>query len=294
MSAYNGAVAPGTASNHLRQAKVYLQFSLLYNVDYLAPLKLHSAMYVQYLANTYKAISTVKNYISGVRHWINDHKGDDSGFASSYVASVIKYNAKKSSHVPSRAPPHTVNHLRVLCRFFDYNINIPPVFKAALLLGYACFLRSSNLLSPTVSEWGGPHTLNVSDVIHAPHGLIVILRSSKTIKNGRPVSLHVYRVPNTSCCPVSAWYNYLSISKPALDGPAFMIIAVTPLTPRPLVSFIRVALQEAGVPLYDKFSLHSIRRGAAQAAQEAGADKQSLKTHGTWATDSALNAYLTQ
>lgn len=255
---------------------------------------LQSAMYVQYLANTYKAISTVKNYVSGSRNWINHHKGDDSSFSSSYVAAVMKYNANKSMHIPMRAPPLTINHLRILCKFFDSNTSIPPVFKSALLLGYACFLRSSNLLSPTVAQWGGPHTLNVSDIIPVPYGLVVSLKSSKTIKNGKTVLLHVYRVSDVTYCPVTAWYRYINICKPALHGPAFKINACTPLTARPLVNFIRLALQEAGVPAYNKFSMHSLRRGAAQAARQAGADRQSLKTHGTWATDTALDAYLTQ
>lgn len=249
-------------------------------------------MYVQYLANTYKAISTVKNYLSGVRYWIAHHKGNVSSFSSEYVNSVIKYNMNKSTHVPNQAPPMTLHHLRIVCKFFDSTVNIPPVFKAALLLGYACFLRSSNLLSPTVAEWGGPHTLNVSDVLYVPHGLIVVIRSSKTIRGGKPAFLNVFRIPNNPCCPVVAWHEYCHISKPALSGPAFMINSVTPLTPRPLVNFIRLALEAAGDPLFNRFSLHSLRRGAAQAAQKAGADKIALKAHGTWATDSALNMYL--
>lgn len=251
-------------------------------------------MYVQYLANTYKAMSTVKNYLSGARYWINHHKGDDSSFTSLYVSSVTKFNMSKSTHVPSPAPPLTLRHLSIVCRFFDVNTNIPPVFKAALLLGYSCFLRSSNLLSPTVNEWGGPHTLSVSDVLPVPHGLVVSIRSSKTLKNSIPVLLNVFRNANLSCCPVTAWFIYLRMCKPAISGPAFMINSVTPLTPRPLVNFIRLALQAAGEPLYNRFSLHSLRRGAAQAAQQAGANRKALKVHGTWATDSALNAYLTQ
>lgn len=77
-----------------------------------------------------------------------------------------------------------------------------------------------------------------------------------------------------------------------MNGPAFMINSITPLTARPLVNFIRLALQAAGEPLFNRISLHSKRRGAAQAAEKAGADRDALKAHGTWATDTALNAYL--
>lgn len=108
----------------------------------MAPSKLHAAIYIQYLANTYKSMSTVKNYILGARYWINHHLGDDSSFSSFYVSSVIKYNVAKSSHVNVKAPPLTILHLKLVCKFLDVNKSIPPVFKAALLIGYSCFLRA--------------------------------------------------------------------------------------------------------------------------------------------------------
>lgn len=249
-------------------------------------------MYVQFLANTYKAIATVKNYISGARLWINHHCGDPSSFNTLYVSSVVKFNANKSTHVPAKAPPLTIKHLAIVCRFLDAHPNIPPVFKAALLIGYSCFLRGSNLLSPTVEQWGGPHTLNVSDIISTPSGLLVSINSSKTIKFGNPVHLNVYPVRNTLCCPVAAWHVYLKLCNPSIAGPAFMINPVTPLTARPLINFIRVALEAAGEPMYQLFTLHSLRRGAAQAAQKAGATRTALKYHGTWNSDSGLNAYI--
>lgn len=266
----------------------------MYNVNYIAPSLLHAAMYVQYLANTYKAIATVKNYISGARFWINHHCGNDISFASFYVTSVVKFNATNSTHVPNKAPPLTVNQIAIVCRFLDFYSSIPVVFKAALLLGYACFLRGSNLLSPTVSQWGGPHTLYVSDIMTVPSGLVVSIRSSKTIRNGKPVRLHVYRVHDSNCCPVQAWHKYLRVSKPSSTGPAFMINHITPLTTRPLINIIRLALQNAGEPMYNSYTLHSLRRGAAQAAQKGGADRHSIKAHGTWSTDSGVNAYLSQ
>lgn len=47
VNAYNSAVAPGTAVNRLRQAKVYVKFCLVYKVNFLSPSKLYAAMYVQ-------------------------------------------------------------------------------------------------------------------------------------------------------------------------------------------------------------------------------------------------------
>lgn len=249
-------------------------------------------MYVQFLANTYAAPNTVKNYISGARHWINFHCGNDSAFASLEAQAVLKYNISKSTHVPSQALPLQPIDIVNICAFIDANPAVPLACKPAILIGYFCFLRASNLLSVSLTQWGGPHTLSVSDIISTHSGLLVCIRSTKTLKNQKPVMLTVYPVPHNSCCPVRAWHQYLTRVNPSLHSPAFMIDSVTPLTPRPLVDIMRLALKTAGHKNSDRISMHSLRRGAAQAAKRGGASHAALKAHGTWATDAALNTYL--
>lgn len=249
-------------------------------------------MFIQFLANTYAAPSTLKNYVSGARHWIRSHCGNDLAFASHEAHDVLKYNITKSTHVPAQAYPLTPADILNVCCYFDANIAIPLACKPAVLIGYLCFLRASNLLSVSASHWGGPHTLLVSDVLVTPAGLVVSIRSSKTLKNNKPVLIHVYPVIDSICCPVRSWCNYVNNVKPSPAGPAFMIDSYTPLTPKPLVNLMRLALTAAGHKDSDRVSMHSLRRGAAQAAKRGGASNESLKAHGTWATDAALNTYL--
>lgn len=71
-----------------------------------------------------------------------------------------------------------------------------------------------------------------------------------------------------------------------------MIDSVTPLTPKVLVGVMRLALEAAGYKDSHKVTMHSLRRGAAQAADAGGASRQALKDHGTWVTDAGLNSYL--
>lgn len=125
-----------------------------------------------------------------------------------------------------------------------------------------------------------------------PHGLTVCIRSSKTRNNLRPVFLHVYPVSQIQFCPVHAWCVYFDTVKPAPHGPAFMLDSFTPLTPRYMVAIMRLALEAAGYKDSHKVSMHSLRRGAAQAAHQRGASRQALKDHGTWTTDAGLNTYL--
>lgn len=249
-------------------------------------------MFVQFLANTHKAPTTVKNYISGARHWIRHHNGSDAAFSASDTIDVLKSVISKSNHVPNQAPPLTPSHVREVCKFFDNSPYVPLVFKPALLIAYACFLRSSNLLSPTTTAWGGPHTLLVSDIMSHPLGLQVLIRSTKTIKSGHPVMLLVAAGLEPSICPVIAWYTYLNYVNPYPRGPAFVISHSTPLTPKVFVSVLRLALKASKVHDSDLYSIHSIRRGAAQAADRAGAPKQDIKTQGTWSSDAGLHSYV--
>lgn len=292
VTAYEQSVTQGTLSNRRRQAKTYVTFALFYNVNLLFPSVLHAAMFVKYLANSYKAPTTVKNYVSGTRLWLKHHRGSDLSFSTPEVAAVLTSSLNSSTYVPNQAPSLTPNHVSIICNFLDSLSSPLPAVKAALLIGYTCFLRSSNLLSPTVTQWGGPHTLRVADVFNSPPGLTIRLSSSKTIKNSPPVFLAVAPVQNPSTCPVQAWNAYVAFVKPSLYGPAFMLDSVTPLTPKPFVNIIRLALSHASVPNSSSFSIHSLRRGAAQAADAAGASKDELKVHGTWSTDSGLRSYV--
>lgn len=271
-----------------------MRFALEYAVNYLSLSRIELAMYVQYLANTYKAPNTIKNYLSGARHWVNYHAGNDLAFTSSEVQSVLKYNINKSLHVPVQAFPLEPAHIVDICHFIDLHVSIPRAVKPAILIGYLCFLRASNLLSTHISEWGGPHTIAVDDVIIVPHGLTIRIRSSKTRKNLKPVFLNVYPVSQTQLCPVHSGKVYLYTVKPAPRGPAFMLDPFTPLTSKFLVTIMRDALDASGCKDSHRVSMHSLRRGAAQAAQRGGASRQSLKDHGTWRTDAALDTYLRQ
>lgn len=172
-------------------------------------------MFARFLANSFKAPSTTKNYLSGARTWVNNHRGCINSFISSQLNDVIKGIENLSSHIVMQAPPLTPAHIQIICAFIDLSPSIPRAIKPALLLSYATFLRSSNILSPTMSGWGGTHTLKTRDIRPSPVGLYVIVRSSKTIKS-RPVLLEVHSVTNNPMCPVNAWYRYIDYARTML------------------------------------------------------------------------------
>lgn len=182
LATYNDSVSQGTAANRNRQAAVYIKFSLAYNVTVLYPSVLDISMYVRFLANSFKSPMSTKNYIAGAKTWVQNQMGNPQAFSSPQVHDMFQAITKTSDHVPVQAYPLTPQDIGLICAFMDSHPWIPLVCKAALLLAYATFLRSSNVLSPSLSSWGGPHTLKFNDVRPSKSGLFIIDRSSKTLK----------------------------------------------------------------------------------------------------------------
>lgn len=205
-------------------------------------------MYTRFLANSYISPATRNNYLSGARSWIAHHCGNIASFNSPEVAAILKKCSKDSQHVPTQAPPLTPSLLRLICKFLDISPSVPLSVKPALLLAYFCFLRASNVVSPSLQTWGGPHTLRVSDIIITPQLLSVYIRSTKMFAAPIPVVIHIRPSSDESVCPLQAWLKYITIVRPCPSGPAFLLDNGQPLTTKPVVQLMRLALASHHVP----------------------------------------------
>lgn len=289
---YNAAVAPGTARNRANQARTYVKFMLSYDFPFLSPSVTQLAMFTQFLANSFPSPATVKNSVSGAKTWLSLHGGDTSAFFSLEAFMMSKAISASSKHVPSPASPLTPEDIHNICIFIDNQVGSHPAVKAAILVAYASFLRVSNILSPSLQWWGGPHTLTAGDITCKNGVLTLRVRSTKTRRNGSPHILTIFPTQDPSVCPVRAWVQYVNTYNPCPLGPAFILGPGKPLTPGPVVFTIRAALEQAGHPDPASISFHSLRRGAAQAAARAGASIDDLMYHGTWSSPSGLRAYV--
>ena len=116
---------------------------------------------------------------------------------------------------------------------------------AALALGYFTLMQQSNLLSPALGGWGGPHTIRRRDVAPAPSSLWVTIASSKTLKKrAQAVALFVPTIPGSPYCFVVAWaraLRQLPANSPQPSGRP----SATPASPMPRATPSTVS---AGVP----------------------------------------------
>lgn len=249
-------------------------------------------MYIQHLANNYTSTASIRNYLAGARHWITSHMGDPAGFSSFPAHQVLTKVTKESTHVPQQALPITPTEVRCIVEFLDGTSNFPLAVKPCVLISYACMFRASNSVSPSGRSWDGAHTLKARDVIEGPEGLVIIIRSSKTTSTAKPVALHIESIPGSTLCPVAAWRLYFALVSPPPGGPAFIHVDGQPMTAGPVVKAIRAALKSSGYFNTNRYSLHSLRRGAAQLVSGMGAPTSEVMQHGLWASRSGLSHYV--
>lgn len=292
LQSYRDSIAPGTSANRATEAKAYITFCVIYEFQ---PLKLTSSqvcMYIQYLKNSFAAPTTVKNYLSGARTWIGEHGGDLTAFTTLEYHQLTSGVVKRSQHIPQREPPLAWEHIQAIVSFLDSTPGIPLAVKPCVLIGYHTFLRLSNLLSKSMSMWGGPHTLPAHDLHLNDDGLVISVRSTKTKSNPEPVKTTLPWGPDAYMCPAMAWFKYITKICPWALGPAFLTDDGLPLTPRHVVGFMRLALKDCKGLVPSKISMHSLRRGAVHSATSQGIPASVIKERGMWRSDSGLAPYL--
>lgn len=292
IGSYQDSVARGTAANRLTQAKAYLSFSTYYCFNPLHPSTTNLCMFVQFLKNSFSAPTTVKNYLSGARTWLSEHGGSLMAFGSFEYHQITSGITKRSQHIPRRAAPLSWEHIRKIGHFLDTTSGIPLAAKPCLLIGYHTLLRAGNLLSPTMNAWGGPHTLSAKDINLSDKGITITVHSTKTKYDSTPAFTTIPWQEIPQLCPAMAWMRYAATIKPWSLGPAFLTDNHLPLTPKQMTGFMRLALMGSEDIDPTRVSMHSLRRGAAQSAQQAGLSLDRIKDIGMWRSDTGVSPYL--
>ena len=289
---YKAAFTEKTQENRVRHATMYLTFALYYGVEILSPSLPDACMYQQYLANSLKHPTSRKCYTSGAATWISERGGNPHALTAMEAKRVAKGADNLNPHTPSPAPALMPQDLLAACSYLDRALS-GPVVKAALCIGYFAFLRSSNLLAPSVLLWRGPHTLSRMDITSGEDGLLLVLKSSKTIKKGSlPTVLALPRIQGCIACPASAWDTYVDKVPGSPGDPAFMTPMGTPLTPAQMAVVLQAALHATGCPYALQVTMHSLHRGGAQAAQLANSPREDIARHGTWKSLSGMKTYV--
>lgn len=169
---------------------------------------------------------------------------------------------------------------------------------AAILTAFYGMLRSSNLVAKTKATFDPLKQLCMQDIVmeNQAQMALIHIKWSKTIQFAqRQVVLPIFGIPHSPLCPLRA-IDKLVESRAGLRGVGPQTQAFSyakkgklhTLTYSTLARYFAIWVRKAGAE-GKKFSLHSLRRGAATLAFQANLPGELIKSHGDWASDAYLN-----
>ena len=251
--------------------------------------------FTAYLAEEGLAPSTIKLYLSAVRHLqvsmgLPDPKMGDMARLEQVVKGAKREYGKKNPGKKERLPITP----DILLQMKEVWNSHPKAFDnimlwAACCLCYFGFLRSGEITVPSENTYDKSVHLNMADVavdsITSPSLVRVTIKESKTDQFRRGVDIYVGKTSN-QICPVGALMAYIA-SRGSEDGPFFRFEDGRLLTKDRFVSEVRKTLSAAGINA-KVYSGHSFRIGAATTAGRKGLSAEKIQTLGRWESSAYL------
>lgn len=244
------------------------------------------------------AFRTVQGNISALADWQRAKGRSSEDLISKHplVARTMKQLRRNSGGAKQKAPlpvatlRSLINGLRVTARADTERAESCARDACWLAVGFFGMLRRSELAG-----------LRICDITQRrPRGAVeVAVRRSKTDQQGAGESVHLAKCTRSGVAIGRIVDRYLGLRRAAgaaPEDPVFVRVGARPaavgrawFTERLRSLLLALwALQPAGRADVRNFSAHSLRRGGATAAANAGAPLEDIKIHGRWKSDAVL------
>lgn len=285
------AFAEGSYKNLQVQWRSYLLFCFFFKFEHIPTTAEVLCLYAQFLSRSFKSVSSIRNYLSGIRtlHLLLDlpYAGDNN----MELKLTLKGLTRLKKHCVRQAAPLSPQILARIHSGLDFSVTYNVVLWALLLLGFFTLSRKSNLVCTTKSNFDGSKQLCRSDVCVGAEGLLVLFKWSKTNQFGsRMHVVPVLPVPGSILCPVAAYKSMTELVPAKSSDPAFCLPQqrkLVPVTYFQLQNFIKSSVLRVGLNP-SQFSSHSLRRAGASWAFKAKVSGELIQAHGDWASEAYL------
>ena len=286
----SNSLAPSTKRVYASGQKRYLAFC---EISSLSPFPLAEdqlCSFVAHLAEEGLQHSSVKGYLSAIRH-LQILGGMGDPFVASwplleYTLKGLKLQQARRKSLRSKTRlPITPIIMRQLREVWEMESSQPDkiMLWAACCTCFFGFLRSGEVTVPSQKDYDPEAHLSEGDValdsLSSPTVVRVHIKTSKTDPFCKGVFVFL-GITGNELCPVSAMSAYLAI-RGRSPGPFFRFQSGVPLSRELLVKHVRAALRVKGVD-DSKYSGHSFRIGAATTAAAVGVEDSMIKTLGRW------------
>jgi hypothetical protein len=285
------ALSLGTKRNIQSQLRAYLLFTTYFQLEPFPVTFKNLTVYIQLLANSFKAPTSILNYLSGLR---TVHKMLDLEFpelSSFFIKLQLRGITKDLAHLPHQAAPVSPEILTQCYHLLNLADPQKASAWACFLIAFFSFSRLGNLLPVSQKQFDPKIHLTRQDIFVAADGILILIKWTKTIQDGsRYLLLPLVAIPEHNLCPLQAVKHMLKLSPAPGDAPAFSYRngpVLHTLTHSQLVELFRVLLQTLGLEA-SLYSGHSFRRAGASFAFQAGVRSELIQAQGDWKSLSYL------
>ena len=265
-------LAPSTKRTYKAGIAKFTQFCSIFQIHHPLPVSQSTlCSYITYLAKSGLAFSTIKTYLSAIRHLHILHDLPPFGETSMPKFELVKRGILRSaagrSNSLQRLPvtPFILRQIKALWSTCAQSYESVMIW-AVCCTAFFGFFRIGELLETTSSGHQGLSMNDIAvDSLSEPSAIQIHLRRSKTDQYGQGVDIYLGRTEG-DICPVTALLAYLGV-RGSSGGPLFKYSDGKALTKQCFVAKVREALEALG---YDSkvYAGHSFRIGAATTAAE--------------------------
>ena len=295
---YFNGIASSTLQAYNTGQTRYLKFCKHINTPPLPTSETTLLLFSAYLAQQPLAYTTIKVYLSTVRH-LHTTLGFHSVYAEQVTPRlqlVLKGIKKKQLHSESpreRLPITTA----IMTRIHNIFARTPNDYHSIMMwaacnLAFFGFLRCGEFTIPCEGDFDPEVHLTINDIAIDDHimpsTVRVRIKQSKTDPFREGISLFLGKTDHT-IYPIKGILPYLAIRGKKL-GPLFLTKDNKPLTRQKFHSTLAVVLQQVGLD-NKKYNTHSFRIGAATSARQAGIPDAPIQMLGRWQS-SAYKQYI--
>lgn len=284
------AFATGTFKNLFVQWRTFISFCLFFNLDFLPTNVATLSVYAQLLSRSFKSMTSVRNYIHGVKVLHVIAGAEVEFFKAIDLKLVLRGLDRLNPHCLRKAYPISPDVLVAIFPFFDFSLPLHVACWSAFLFAFYMLARKSNMVPSSLKAFDCNKQLCRGDVVCSDLGLLITMKWSKTNQFGRKhVQIPLPRVRGSVLCPWSAYQKLVTLVPASLQDPLF-VFGLHPrrcVTSHYFVKVLREMLGKAGFQA-SCYTGHSFRRGGASFAFKVGIPGELIKFQGDWSSEAYL------
>jgi len=271
------------------QWESFLLFCVYFQITFLPVDTETLQLYAQFLSRSFKSVSSIRNYISGIRT-VHQLLGYGLDNINSFILNLtLKGIQRLNPHCVKQAAPITPLILSQIYGVLDFSNPDDVVYWCLFVFAFFLLARKSNLVPTSKKDIKMNRCLFRKNVHISGENLVVCMNWSKTIQFGeRKLWTPLLNLGDSILCPVKAFQNLCKRVQHEQDDPLFILKDKSTITYNSFHKKLKFCIEKIGLNPKN-FSSHSFRRGFATFAFNENISSDQIQLLGDWKSDAYKN-----